>query len=229
VAGRLRGVGRVTCPECLSATRPGAAFCGFCGTSLTSSAAGEEYQSSGASGPYSLGASASQFPRTPADQYIRGAVSGQHSPQAAAPPREFRLDLRRLGLADQIVGAASLIVLVSLFLPWFGFSEFGANISVSGTTAHGYLVIVVITALLTAGYLLLRTGWAGFPVTLPVAHEALLLAGTGLQFLLVLIGFLGVPLAGLGREVGAYLALLASLAAAAAAALPAVRSWRARR
>jgi hypothetical protein len=45
----------------------------------------------------------------------------------------------------------------------------------------------------------------------------------------VLIGFLDVPLAGLGREVGAYLALLASLAAAAAVALPAVRSWRARR
>ena len=36
---------------------------------------------------------------------------------------------------------------------------------------------------------------------------------TGVQFLLVLIGSLDVPLAGLGREIGAYLALLASAAA----------------
>ena len=71
-----------------------------------------------------------------------------------SPPRDFRLDLRRLSRADQAVGAASLVVLVSLFLPWFGFGTLGANISIAGTTAHGYLVIVVITALLTTGYLL---------------------------------------------------------------------------
>ena len=75
----------------------------------------------------------------------------------SASPREFRLDLRRLSRADQTVGGASLVVLVSLFLPWFGFGTLGANISVAGTTAHGYLVVVVITALLIAGYLLLRS------------------------------------------------------------------------
>ena len=60
-----------------------------------------------------------------------------------------------------------------------GFGTLGANISIAGTTAHGYLVIVVITALLIAGYLLLRSGWSTFPVRLPIAHETLLLAGTG--------------------------------------------------
>ena len=102
------------------------------------------------------GAPASQFPRTPGDQYIANAWPGQHGPPVSAPPREFRLDLRQLSRADQTVGAASLVVLVSLFLPWFGFGTLGANISVAGTTAHGYLVIVVIVALLMAGYLLLR-------------------------------------------------------------------------
>jgi hypothetical protein len=63
------------------------------------------------------------------------------------------------------------------------------------------------------------------PVRLPIAHETLLLAGTGVQFLLVLIGFLDVPLAGLGREIGAYLALLAAVAAAVPVARPVVRSW----
>ena len=51
-----------------------------------------------------------------------------------------------------------------------------------------------------------------------------LLAGTGIQLLLVLIGFLDVPLAGLGREIGAYLALLAAVAAAVPVARPVVRS-----
>jgi len=86
------------------------------------------------------GVSASQFPRTPGDQYIPSAASGQHGPPPSAPAREFRLDLRRLSRSDQAVGGASLVVLISLFLPWFGFSTLGASISISGTTAHGYLV-----------------------------------------------------------------------------------------
>src|SRR5581483_11306814 len=145
-----------------------------------------------------------------------------HGPPASAPPREFRLDPRRLSRSDQAVGGASLVVLVSLFLPWFGFSALGARLSVSGTTAHGYLVLAVIIALLVAGYLLLRSGWGEFPFPLPVAHETLLLTGTGGQFLLALAGFLDVPLAGLGWEIGAYLAV----AAAALAALPAALSAR---
>jgi len=199
---------RVTCPRCLSDTGPDVAFCGACGTP---------------------GTEASQFPRTPGDQYIPSAASGQHGPPPATPPREFRLDPRRLSRADQAVGGASLIVLVSLFLPWFGFSAPGASISVSGTTAHGYLVLVVITALLIAGYLLLRSGWGEFPFPLPVAHETLLLAGTSAQFLLVLTGFLDVPLAGLGWEIGAYLAVIAAALAAAQAALPVLRSRPGRR
>ena len=134
------------------------------------------------------------------------------------------------------MGGASLVVLVSLFLPWFGFGTLGTNISIAGTTAHGYLVIVVITALLMTGYLLLRSGWSTFPVRLPIAHETLLLAGTGSQppadlrhDLLVFIGFLNVPLAGLGREIGAYLALLASAGAVVPVARPVLRSWPGRR
>jgi len=234
----------MTCPECRSETRPGTAYCGYCGTPLSGDARAEAYPpeayppeahppedcaSGGFAGAHHPGASASQFPRTPGDQYVPSAASGQHPPPAPAEPREFRLDPRRLSRADQTVGGASLVILVSLFLPWFGFGAFGASISVAGTTAHGYLVIVVITALLMAGYLMLRSGWGEFPLRLPVAHETVLLAGTGVQFLLVLIGFLDVPLAGLNREIGAYLALLAAAAATIPVALPVVRAWSGRR
>jgi hypothetical protein len=53
-----------------------------------------------------------------------------------------------------------------------------------------------------------------------------LLVGSGLQFLLVLIGFLDKPAAGLDWEFGAYLALIAAAAAAAPVVIPAVRSWQ---
>jgi hypothetical protein len=69
----------------------------------------------------------------------RAPGPGSTARRHRSPPREFRLDLRRLSRAEQTVGDASLVVLVSLFLPWFGFGTLGANISVAGTTAHGYL------------------------------------------------------------------------------------------
>lgn len=80
-----------------------------------------------------------------------------------SPASEFRLDLRRLSRVDQTVGIASLIVFIALFLPWYGFSELRASFSISGTSAHGYLVIVLVLALLLVGYLLLRSGWDTFP------------------------------------------------------------------
>jgi len=86
----------------------------------------------------------------------------------------------------------------------------------------------VITALLITGYLLLRSGWGEFPFPLPVAHETLLLAGAGAQFLLVLAGFLDLPLAGLVWEIRAYLAVAAAALATLPAAL-AVRRSRPRR
>jgi hypothetical protein len=139
--------------------------------------------------------SASQYPRTPSEQYLPDNRAGQYIPGSNAPSRQFRPDVRRLTQVEQTAGGATLIVLISLFLPWFGF---GANASVSGTAAHGYLVIVVLLAVLTAGYLLLQSGRQEFPSPLPASHQILLLTVTGLQFLLVAIAFFDVPAAGPG-------------------------------
>jgi hypothetical protein len=180
-------------------------------------------------GQYDQYASGSQYaPGEPSRQYDPGVPAGR-TPGAVAPGRTFHLDLHRLSRVDQTVGGASLIVLISLFLPWFGFSALGESFSASGTTSHGYLVLVVILAVLMIAYLILRSGWDEFPVSLPIAHAPLLLIGTGLQFLLVLIGFFDVPVAGLSWEIGAYLALIASVTAAAPLVVPAIRSWQASR
>lgn len=218
------------CPQCQAMNENNSAFCRNCGTSLAGQAAagGVVPPSSFAQpatrpGPVAGGAGApgtqpaAGVPQAPADGYHASAPS---------PASDFRLDLRRLNRVDQAVGIASLVVFISLFLPWYGFSELGASYSVSGTSAHGYLVIALILALLLIGYLLLRSGWDKFPLNLPIAHAPLLLIGTGLQFLLVLIGFFDKPVAGLGWEIGAYLALIAAVAAAAPVVIPAVRSWQ---
>ncbi len=170
--------------------------------------------------------SASQYPRVPGEQYLPDNRAGQYIPAGQAQAGHFRPDVRRLTRAEQLAGGATLIVLVSLFLPWFGFDEVGTSISVNGTSSHGYLAIAVLVEVLLAGYLLWRSGWQQFPVSLPVTHEVLLLAATGLQFVLVAVAFLEVPVAGLSREFGAYLALIASVAAVGLAAGPGLRSRR---
>jgi hypothetical protein len=178
-------------------------------------------------GEYVPSSSDSQYPRTPGEQYRPDNRAGQYIPGAPVSAGEFRPDVRRLSLVEQTVGGATLIVVLSLFLPWFGFYELGTTISISGISAHGYLVVVVLLAVLMGGYLLWRAGWEEFPVSLPIAHETLLLGAASLQFLLVAIAFADVPVPGLSREIGAYLALIASVAAVGPAIMPAIRSQQA--
>ena len=172
-------------------------------------------------GPNSPGHSSPTGPNSPG----HSSPSGPYSPGHSSPSGAFRLDLRRLGRVEQAVGGASLVVLISLFLPWYGVSVLGASYTVSGTSAHWYLVVTLLLAIVLIGYLVLRSGWDKPPLDLPIAHAPLLLIGTGLQFLLVFIGFLDKP-AGLSWEIGAYLALIAAAAAAAPVIVPAVRSWQ---
>ena len=161
------------------------------------------------------------------------AQVGQTAATAHAGP-SFRLDLRRLSRAEQIIGAACLLVIIASFIPWFGFSEAGQfgqqgfSYSENGVNGHGYLVIALLVALGLTGYLVLRAGWDVLPVRLPVARAPLLLVGTALQLLIILIAFLAKP-AGLGWEAGAYLELAAAITACSVIAIPAVRTWSATR
>jgi hypothetical protein len=154
-------------------------------------------------------------------------VTGQ-APAAAPAVPSFRLDLRRLSRAEQVIGAACLVVVIASFLPWFGFSEPGFSYSENGVSSHGYLVISLLIALGLAGYLVLRAGWDVLPVRLPVARAPLLLVGTALQLLVVLIAFLSKP-GGLSWDIGAYLEFAAAIAACGVIAVPAARTWSAAR
>lgn len=212
----------MSCPQCQAPNEQDSASCDQCGAALT-----------GQAHPWDLAdtfipsTSASQYPRTPGEQFLPDDRAGRYIPGSDVPASQFRPAWRRLTGVEQTAGGATLIVLVSLFLPWFGFADLGT--SVSGTGAHGYLVIEVLLAVLMTGYLLQRSGWEEFPFRLPVAPETVLIAGAGLQFAGVAIGFADVPMPGLSWEFGAYLALIAAAAALGAALMPVLRSRPSRR
>ena len=144
-------------------------------------------------------------------------------PPQHGPP--FAFDLNRLSRTDQVVGASSLILLITLFLPWFGVSLGGYSASESGFDAHGYLIIPLLTAIALIAYLVMRAGWDHLPWKLPIEHAPLLLVGTGIQALIVLLAFLFKP-TGTDWQFGAYLGLLAALVACGAAVMPAINSMQ---
>jgi hypothetical protein len=160
---------------------------------------------------------------------------GQYQPQSprpSSPVGPFQFDLNRLTRTDQIVGVASLVTMISIWLPWFTVSGFGVSATGSGTDAHGWLWLVFVLDLLILAYLVMRAGWDEPPVRVPIAHQPLLIAATGLQLLLVLIGFFDMPsndgISGIsiGWAWGAFIGLLAAIAAAAPVIVPWARSYR---
>lgn len=179
------------CPNCNTQNQAEATFCTNCGSPLS---------------------------QQPATQVHGAPTTPPGSGPVQASTTQFQFDLNRLTNTDKIIGIASVVVLISVFLPWYGL--FG--ISVSGETGHGYLIIPVLTAIVLVGYLALRAG--GAATRLPVAHAPLLLVGSGLQLLIVLIGFFNTE--GTNQQFGAYLGLIAALIACGVVAIPAIQAMR---
>jgi hypothetical protein len=251
----------MNCAQCQAANGPDAAFCGNCGARLAPAgppAGAGGYTSSpdsppgynpsgapaghspyGASGGYNApsagyGPAGGQGPTGyPQGQYQPGASGPRIQRSSGMPPVNF--DLNRLTTVDKTVGVATLITMISLWLPWFSghYSVLGitSSGSISGTGDHGWLWIEFVLALALIVYLAARAAWDRLPFNLPIAHERLLIAGTGLQFLLILIGFFAMPstdgIQGLSVswDFGAFLALIASIAAFGPVIYPLVKSY----
>jgi hypothetical protein len=124
----------------------------------------------------------------------------------------FAFDVRRWTAADRVTGGATLVLLVSLFLPWFGTDGGFFSVSVDGMW-HGYMVIDLLLAVAIAGYLVLRAGFASLPIGLSAAATGRLLAGAaGLNLLLAVVSFATKP-AGTSWQYGAYVGLAAAVVA----------------
>jgi hypothetical protein len=129
-----------------------------------------------------------------------------------------------LNKADRITGGATLVLLVSLFIPWFGVSYFEED----GLSSHGYLYIVLLVSIALLVYLISRAGWDKLPINRSLAHAPTMFVATVINFVLVLFAFIFKP-AGVGWEFGAYLALIVAAVGAAPLALPAIRARTAAR
>jgi len=210
----------MNCAQCQAANGPGSTFCVNCGASLVPAA--------------SAGYGAPAGYDTPAAPQYQPGKSGPFVQRSAAlPPANF--DLSRLTTTDRIIASATLVTMISLWLPWYSgkYSLLGitSTASVSGTREHGWLWLEFILALVLLAYFVARAAWEQLPFRLPATHERLLIAATGLQFLLILIGFIALPstdgLQGfsVSWDFGAFLALIASIVAAGPVVYPMVRSY----
>jgi len=174
---------------------------------------------------------APQGPRQGAD--VRLGAPGGPTPaggltgSAATVTPAFNFDLKRLTRNDQIVGAATIVFFISLFLPWFTSSAGIYSASVNGLW-HGYMYIGLILALAVIAYLVLRAGFETLPFRLPLDQERALLAATGVIFVLTVISFVfkpsGAGIVSIGWGFGAFVGLVAAAAAVAPLGLPFLHS-----
>lgn len=122
-----------------------------------------------------------------------GAPAGQVQP--------FRLEDSRWTRDEQIVGAATLLLLISLFLPWYtvsGYSTFGfVSASVDSVGGHSWMWSSFIVCLAVIAFLATRGASERLRFAVPSGWARPLMGLTGLNLLLVLIAFFSKPDSGI--------------------------------
>jgi hypothetical protein len=140
------------------------------------------------------------------------------------------VNLRRLTVADKVAGAASLVLLISLFLPWYKVSVPGASDTLSGAGIHRFLWLAVLLSVVVLTYLIVHAtvGWDSTPMN-RLSREPVLLSLSVVQLVLMIIPFFDVPdtlipNVTVGFAYGAYVGLVAAIAALVMVLVPFVRS-----
>ena len=115
-------------------------------------------------------------------------------PQARTPSRRRSSTWPSVGHVDRLVGGATLVLFISLFLPWFGFKFALGTVSWDGLTSHGYLWVTLFISLGIIGLIVAEaTGLWQWPASAPIAREQVLLIATVINLVLVLLAFLLKP------------------------------------
>jgi hypothetical protein len=150
--------------------------------------------------------------------------------RAAAARPQLKFDASQLTHVDRIVGIATVVLFISLFMPWFSINLGIATISASGLSAHGYLYLPFIVSLaLIAFFTVSALGLWTLPASSPLPRERLLLVGTTINFVLVLLAFLLKPGgSAVGWSYGAFVGLAASIVALVPLARPLIEARRAK-
>ena len=192
-----------TCPQCQSEAADDAGTCPSCGASM----------SAGATATQAAPAVSAPAPAT-----------APPAPAAACAVPAYNFDAARWSLADRIGGVATIVLFISLFLPWFTVSFGFVSGSVNGLW-HGWMYITLILSILIVAYLVLRAGWETLPISQEVPHLRVMMIATIVNVVLVVIAFIDKPGgSGVGWGFGAFLGLIAAIVAAAPYAVPQLRA-----
>jgi hypothetical protein len=134
-------------------------------------------------------------------------------------------EVSRGGRADVAVVAAALVVLVSLFLPWFdaaATSKF-LRLTVTGSFSglyNSYAYMCVALNSLVVLYVVGRALLHPFPVQFPVTHEQLLATVGVINLGVVVVDFVDRPDSLFGWDYGAYIGIGASALVVAVTIVP---------
>ncbi len=119
---------------------------------------------------------------------------------SAVPARPARAPARSTGwtTSDLFIGFTTVVVLISLFLPWFTATVVSGSRTltgtISGTSSHGFLWLVFALVLTALAILIAPEALDRAPVRLPSPRQ-LLIGASGLSLLLVLLAFVAKPAA----------------------------------
>jgi hypothetical protein len=138
--------------------------------------------------------------------------------------RKSRQRLDALNGKEWVFGPATLVLLVSFWLPWYSIGP----ISADGLSAHGWLFIAVLDSIVLVFYVLITAfGVGDLAAQGRMSKEQLLSLITGGNLVLVILAFLLKP-AGFGWSWGAFLALAAALVAFLPFGVPLIQAQRRR-
>lgn len=205
-----------TCPQCQAEAADAATFCPSCGAGLAA-------------------ATAASAPTPPPS----GPPPSGAAPSTSSTLPPYRFEATRWSMADRIAGIATIVLFISLFLPWYTASasvtvagvHVGGSSSVNGLW-HAWMYLALIISILLVAYLILRAGWDKLPVSQEVPHLTVMMVATIVNFVLALITFIDKPSGGsfgsiginVGWGAGAILGLIASAVAAAPYVIPQLRA-----
>jgi hypothetical protein len=137
--------------------------------------------------------------------------------------------MKRWSQAERTTAIATLVLLISLFLPWYTYSFGLGSVSVDGLW-HGWMYIVFLLCLAILVYLVSRAGFSEMPFKMPISGDQLLLVGSAINLVLVVIAFIdkpgGVGFSGIGWGWGSFVGLIAAVVAAVPLGVPALRARR---
>jgi hypothetical protein len=150
-------------------------------------------------------------------------------PAGATPQLKF--DASVLNQTDRIVGTATIVLFISLFLPWYSARAGGFGGTANALSPHGYMYIVLILSIAMITMLALEAlGTWRLPSSTPLTRPQILLAGTTINLVLVIIAFVFKPsgegLVSVGWSFGAFVGLVAAVAAFVPLGRPALQARR---